>query len=318
MNTLLKFVLDSFPPPRYIMMPSAGVDISPNSIKVLTGKFTTSGCIPEGFDEVYLSPGTIVGGSIENKKEVVSVLRELKKKHKLHFISASIPEDALYLYTQDVSGAWKRSAIEQQIEFAFSEHVPFPASEAVYDYDVVTFEYGKGVVSVTAAPRKTIESYEAVFKEAGLTPLHMELEAHAIARSVCSGEDVVEMVVDVGHKRAGIIITKNAIPVFSITMDTGSDNAPAVVEACKTHFTFWDTRTDADGKRIERIERVILAGGGASLEIQDALTRHIPVPIEFANVWQHLFSTSEYIPEVEAKASLSFATLSGLLLNNKA
>lgn len=318
MQTLTRWVVRAFPAPSYLMMPSTAVDISPNSIKILTGHFSPLGCLPQEFDEVFLPEGAIADGGVKDEREVVTALTSLRERHNLRYVAVSIPEDALYLYTLQVEGALTQDTIMQQIEFTFSEHVPFTASDAVYDFDVVdTYHNSGGLVSVTAAPRQTIESYEHLLSSAGLVPKTLELEAHAITRSVCCMCSDVEIVVDVGHNRAAVIVAKRAIPIFTATIDGGGQDEATVITGVKKHFTFWDTRSDEKGRRVERVARVLLCGGGASAKLAATLRKELGVAVEPARVWQHLFDTDDYIPSIPAEQSKSMATLAGLLLNNK-
>jgi len=43
----------------------------------------------------------------------------------------------------------------------------------------------------------------------------------------------------------------------------------------------------------------------------------VDADVKVANVWQNLFSTEDFIPNIPAGESLAMATLAGLLLNNK-
>lgn len=318
MSLFAQWLWRAFPVPRYLLMQATAVDISPNSIKVLTGTFTDKGCLPLVFDEIFLPPGAIERGVIHDTATIIAALSELKGRHSMEYVAVSIPEDALYLYTLEIAGPLEHKAVLQQIEFTFSEHVPFGIESAIYDFDVVERYSGGGVVSVTVAPQETIQTYESLLTQAGLQPTVLELEAHAIARSVCCACRDVEMVVDIGHARTAVILTKHSVPIFTATIDAGVDGMDEVVTGCKRHFTFWDTRSDTQGRRVERVARVILCGGGATEPFAQALRQAISAEVLITDVWQHLFSTHEYIPSILQEDSKSMATLAGLLLSNKA
>ncbi len=321
-KTIKNWLVDSFPAPSLMMMPAAALDISPNSVKYLDAQYTAIGCLPGTFNEAFLPEGTIVDGAVQDRAALISALKELQEKGGHSFAFVAIPENALYLYTLQLAGRLSDAAIIQQIEFSFKEHVPLPLSEAIYDFDRVGVTRTGTIVSVTVAPRVVIEDYQRVLSEAGFTTRAIELEAYAVARSIsASGTGAakrgIEMIVDIGYSRAGIMVTKNGLPIFSITIPGGSQAMETVLDECKKQYAFWDTRTNAKGKRIERIMRV-LATGGTSRELVAPLGKAIGREVELANVWQNLFSSDNYISAIDARDAQAMATLAGLLLLNKA
>ncbi len=309
--------ITAFPAPSFLTMPAAALDISPNSIKYLDCIYTAQGYIPRDFQEVFLPEGAINNGRVVNYDAFVHSLRELKHKSKRKFAFVAIPENALYVYTLRLKGRLHTQAIMQQIEFSFNEHVPLPLNEAIYDFDIVGMTHSATVVSVTAAPKDVIDGYVAALYDAGFQPRVVELEAYAVARSIAKADKVgVEMIIDIGYSRAGIIITKHGIPIFSVTIAGGSKNISIVLEECKKQYTFWDTRTNKKGRRIERITNVFVTGGTSSAyisKISEAIGRRVYL----ANVWQNLFDTDDYIPTIDADKAQSMATLAGLLILNK-
>lgn len=318
MERLKRWCIDAFPAPGYLTMPAAALDISPNSVKYLDGAYTAKGCLPGAFDEVFLPEGTIQDGVLANPAALRDALQQLQRAHKKKFVFVAIPENALYLYTLHIQGRPTQAAIKHQVEFSFKEHVPLTLEDALYDFDIVSVERGGTLVSVTVAPRDIIASYEQVLHDAHFTPRAIELEAYAVARAVSHPEVTgVEMIVDLGFKRAGIIILKNGLPIFTITSHCGSQCPEEVADEARKQYTFWDTRTNEKGKRIERVSQVSLCGGAADLERAALLSDVLGTPVEMANVWQNLFHTDDHIPMIDADEALSMATLAGLLMNNK-
>ncbi len=319
MNKLQKWLIDAFPAPKYLTMPAVAIDISPNSVKYLEGKYASKGCLPQKFNEIFLEKGTIEDGSVKDVEAFTKALKKLQRKNKYKFAFVSIPENALYLYTMRLKGLPSHSSIAQQIEFAFSEHVPIALKDAVYDYSIIDTAHNVTTISVTVAPVNLITTYEQVLNDAGFLVRSIELEAYAISRAAVSNSvrHHTEMIVDVGYERAGVIVVKNGLPIFTATVQGGSKNPQMIIEECKKQYTFWDTRTDSKGRRIERISNVTLCGGGASKNLKELLSNTLGKKVVMANVWQNLFDIDDYIPEIDAKESLSMTTLAGLLLNNK-
>jgi type IV pilus assembly protein PilM len=319
-SRLKSWLIDAFPVPNYMMMPAVALDISPNSVKYLDYHYSSGGCLPRDFKEVFLPEGTIVDGMVKDMEALTNALKEVRAGSSRKFTFVAIPENAIYLYTIQINGRPNHSAIMQQIEFSFSEHVPLPLDDAVYDFDTVGVTRNTVVVSVTAAPKELIVGYERALAAAGFSVRSIELEAYAVARSVTKNTTTaspgVEMIVDVGYSRAGIIIVKNNIPIFSITTPGGGKQIDRVLEECKQQYAFWDTRTNAKGKRVERVSKVTLTGG-ASKELFSPLGEALGREVEQADIWQNLFDINEHIPSIDATMAQGMSTLAGLLVKNK-
>ena len=321
-KNIKNLLINAFPAPRYMTMPAIALDISPNSVKYLDAKYMAKGCLPGRFKEVFLPEGTIIDGVVKDSEALTNALKELKEDN-YKFAFVAIPENALYLYTLHLKGKLNNTAIMQQIEFSFNEHVPIHLNEAIYDFDKIGNTRDGTVVSVTVAPKVVIEGYKQALDKAGFIIKSIELEACAVTRAIslrqsCCGKSQggVEMIVDIGHSRAGIIMVKNSLPIFSITLAGGSQKIDKVLKECKKQYTFWDTRTNNKGKRIERIEKVSITGG-KSKDFVKSLSDALGAEVQIANVWQNLFDINEHIPTIDATESQAMATLAGLLLKNK-
>ncbi len=317
-DVLSNWIVDAFPVPRYMRMPSAALDISPNSVKYLDCKYTSKGFLPTDFKEVFLPEGTIVDGIVKDEEVLSKALSEIREQSVRKFVFVAIPENALYLYTVVLKGSPSRKEILHQVEFSFKEHVPISLENAIYDFDIVGRSKNGTLVSVTVAPKSVINKYERVLSSAGFVTRVIELEAHSVARSVSDSILTigVEMVVDIGYQRAGIIIIKKGLPIFSITIPGGSKMVAEVIDECKKQYTFWDTRTNSKGRRIERISRVTVCGG-AGKEVVESLREVLNRDVAFANVWKNLFNIDDYIPNINSDEAQGMATLAGLLLKNK-
>ncbi len=320
MHSLKRWYVDAFPPPDFLTMPAAALDISPNSIKYLEGDYTSAGCALGSFQEVFLRSGVIVDGKISDMEEFVNSLKKIREVSEKEFLHISIPENSVYLYSVTLKDIHDADDIMYQIEFSFNEHVPVSINEVWYDFDIVNRNSAGVLVSVTAAPRQVVSEYERAVISAGFFPKAIELETYAVARSVSDktheNASGIVMIIDMGYSRASIIIAKNGIPIFSITVPGGSKSVSDVVSECKAQYMFWDTRTNSRGKRIDRVKEVLVTGGSGRL-ILEPLKRELQVDIKLANVWRNLFDTDMYIPAIHEKESHSMATLAGLLLKNK-
>ena len=104
-----------------------------------------------------------------------------------------------------------------------------------------------------------------------------------------------------GAKSAGTEIVANTVSVLA-------------GEVAK-HYRYWDTRRNEKGERVTPVERVFIVGGSANIRgIVDYIAERVQAPTEKPNVWQNVCSFEEYIPPIDRKTSLQFATAIGLAL----
>lgn len=82
-------------------------------------------------------------------------------------------------------------------------------------------------------------------------------------------------------------------------------------------YRFWDTRRDEHGNTMTPISRVVLVGGSASLKgVVDYVAGRVQAKTERGNVWQAVCRFDDYIPPIDRRASLRYATAVGLALRS--
>jgi Tfp pilus assembly PilM family ATPase len=91
--------------------------------------------------------------------------------------------------------------------------------------------------------------------------------------------------------------------------------AAALADEVARHYHYWDTRRNEHGERMTPVGRVVLVGGSANLKgLDDYIASRVQAPTERGDVWQHVASYDEYIPPIDRRHSLQFATAIGLAL----
>jgi len=232
-----------FPPPEFLSMPAAGIDISDSSIKYLDATYTPGGLVPRVFDTKRLSPGIVLDGVVENKPALADALRELRGQNERHFANVSLPEELVYLYTLEVPTAHSHKDVMQVVEFSLSEHVPIPVGNAVFNYDILRRRGDITDISITVFPKDVIEGYKEAFEESGFHVKSFELEAQSVARSIIPVDvEGVSMIIDFGRTRTGITIALGQVPVFSTTVKVGGN---ALTEAIMQHYATSEEEADA-------------------------------------------------------------------------
>lgn len=216
-------------------MPSVGLDISEHTARFVE-LVTKKGKIQIGrHGEQVIPEGTFSLGEIKDVGTLRSALIALRREYDLSFVRVSLPEEKAYLFRTEVPHLSPEETREN-IAFQLEEHVPIGAADAVFDYSIVNPLFGKISASmrevvVSVFPRNFIESYISVLDGAGLTPLSLEMEASAMARSLVPQNNLkTYMIVDFGYKRTGIIIVSRGAVHLSTTVDIGGEALTEAIE----------------------------------------------------------------------------------------
>ena len=342
-----------FPPPPYLALPGAGVDVSAGSVRAIA--FGWRG-VPAVVlcEKVGLPEGVVVGGEIEKPDALVDVLRTFRLKHRIRFAHASLPERKAFLYQTLVPSG--EHDLRGAVEFDLEAHVPIPPAEAVFDFEPVRRVEAGTVVSVTAYALRVVESYRDAFRRAVIAVLSFEVESQAIARSIIAPDDRGHtiLIVDFGRLTTRIAIADHGVAAFTATIDVGGDALTAAVmkhfkveapeaetiknergflegaenrelyEALMTtvsvlkdeitkHIAYWGSTDDAVPR--QAVDRILVVGGNANLKgLPEYLSRVTALPVKVANVWTNAFSLDNYVPAIAREASLEYATAAGLAL----
>lgn len=215
-----------FPPPRFLTMPSVGVDISDHSVRFVE-LLGTPGAFKVGrFGRAPIADGVLSYGNIKQSRQLSDILRGVKDKHRLDFVRASLPEEKAYVFETMVPEL-SREETHENIAFQFEEHAPISATDALFDFvylpkDPAHANKNERAVMVSAFPRAVVESYVAAYEDAGLKLLSIEMESDAIARSLVPRTDQgTYMLVDFGQQRTGLSIVSNNVVQFTSTVDVG-------------------------------------------------------------------------------------------------
>lgn len=357
-NSFNRFFLKFFPPPDFLAAPSFGLDISDESLKFVELIKTKKGIRVGRYGERAIPPGVIESGKITDSRRMEEILLILRKKEGIKSVRVSLPEEQVYLFQLRLEKMGLKN-IREGIELALEEHVPIPAQDAIFDYDLIKENNQNLEVQVATIPKNIIENYLLIFQHSDISVQSFELEAQAISRAVIAKGDLgTYMIVDFGKKRTGIFIVSNGIVMFASTLDVGGvmlanmiaksfnvtfaeaekmkqeyglqrnvankeifavllNSVSILRDEIAKHFLYWQTHKDEEGKSNPPIKKIILCGGDSNLiGLADYISVSMKSPVEMANVWTNIADTKNYIPEINFKQALAFATALGLALEN--
>lgn len=101
--------------------------------------------------------------------------------------------------------------------------------------------------------------------------------------------------------------------IFAVLLNSVSVLRDEIVK----HFLYWNTHKDDEGKNNPLIKKIIFCGGDSNLTgLSDYISVSVKSTAEMANVWANIVNTENYIPEMNQRQALAYATALGLALRN--
>ncbi len=322
MHSSLFFKL--FPPPTFLVMPHAGLDISDDAIRCIQYHRTSHGLTISKYAAQQLPAGLIDGGDIKDEAQFSSILSAFVKKNGISYAKVSLPEEKAYLFQTDVPSA-DFSSIAQNIEFKLDQNVPLSAPDAIFQFDLMPEAVTGGLLraSVSVVPRTYVERYMTILRAADLVPVAFEVAPKSIvAACIAPHSTDTYLVVHVMNKKTGLYIVSEGVVCFTSTIGWGSAELDAangskplpqaLTSEINRVYSYWSTRPDVHtdiseiivvGSRAEECEALIKSQSG-----QDLSQAVLP------DVWHNAFDFNEYVPPVTRTDSLEYAIAAGLAL----
>jgi Tfp pilus assembly PilM family ATPase len=322
---------------------SCGVDISGSSVKWLTLVRDRNGERRVGtWGEVPLIGGIVEHGRVRNLDALSAALREIvPHMGEPEHATVALPAEVACIFSFAAPEAPK-SQVLRLAEFELESRMS-DTEDAIYDVQPVA----AGVYGVVAYPG-AVRSYMSACKAARITPWRVESQAQAIARAVCP-EVEAAFIVDMGRSATGLALVRSGVPVAAETVAIGGEAVLRAVQraglALEDAVRFCaEEGLDARASRVEsaamqqvvsllaeRIDRfsrvapgrtkarsdaaIVLVGGGANMKgLPEYLGRHLRAPLMLGNIWVAVTDFSRYVPPIDKKTSLQFATALGLAL----
>jgi len=265
-----------FPPPRFLTMRPAGLDISDEIIRLVSLKEGPTGLEVEHFAEKHLPDGVISAGDIKNPEKLKAALIALKKEHDLTFVRVSLPEEKAYIIRVKVPVTDEKD-IRGNLELQLEEQVPIPVMEAVFDYDIIKKHKDSFEVSLSVLPRNVVDVYLSVFKNTGITPVSFEIESQAIAKCVIpKGETGTSMVVDFERTKMSMSVVSEGVVRFTSSFALGSNAlTEAIVKSMKVSTEEAETLRVTKGISVKEEDQNLFVSMVPMLAImRDEINRH--------------------------------------------
>ncbi len=342
-SSLVRKIFTTFlPPPVFLEMPAVGFDISDEYIRFAELKPRGSRFELGKYGQEQLPKDVVEEGYIKNKEAFAKILTDIRKKHDLKYIKASLPEEKAYLFKTQIP-MMGESDIRGALQFKIEENVPIALQDAIYDFRIINTNEHDSLhidVGVTVMHAKVIRSYMNAFTAAGLIPLELRTEAQAIAHTIVpQGNMDTHIVVGVRETKTVFAIVSRHVVQFTSTIAIGGGaiaesikNQPGNVEKHDSSdmfkslvnassvlkdevqklFVYWESR--AEGGENKQIQHIIVSGANTLLGIDKYLAQSFPVSVTVANAWVNISAADDEVPPLTHTESLDFVPALGLAL----
>ncbi len=308
------------PPPRFLAMPAAGIDISDAFVRAISFSGSLGSLHVDWWAEEPLPKGAVVGGAISRREQLVSVLKKIQSARSIRFVRAALSEQQAYVFETEAPTALAEA--HTAIGLHLEEQVPIRSNDSVFAIEPILHRRNNTALSryvAVAAPRAASESYASAFRDAGLSLLSLESEAETVARAVSPAKnDRPILVINLSEDDAGLFIVCGRLARFSTTIpltaeETARDPGALAREAARV-CAFWEgEHGNVDGAPRSAVACGAGAGDARTLA---SLASVLHMPVEPALVWRHALSVEHAAPALPQRDALRFASAIGLALGS--
>jgi len=331
-----------------------GLDIGTYSIKIVQLEKKRDGHRLVAFGS---GPSTGKGLLSESEADLTALATVIKKIHreakiKTRHVVAALPQDQVFtrtVVTPKLSEEELRSALKWEAE----QFIPIPLAEVTIAHQVVgrvkEAKKEKQRVLLVAAPNRLIEKMTTVLEAADLTPISLETEIIAIARSLVPPNGGPVLVADLGARATDAAIVEKNLVTFVQSIGAAGET---LTRAMETQLGLGASQAEAykkaygaDPQKLEgrllkviepvlakiigeiektiqffqsqsgkKVTRVILTGGTAALpDIASLLTKKLNLEIQVGDPFGQVIK-GDLAGKVPSQGAFIFAVAAGLAL----
>ncbi len=249
---------------------SIGLDIGSSYIKTVKLKESKGGYELELFDIHPLPPELVVDGSIIDSLRLTDSIKEMIKKAGIKSKEAviSISGHSSVIIKRISLPEMSEEELSESIKFEAEQYVPFDIDDVNLDFQIIgpKEEAGQMDVILVAVKKEIINEYTSVVKEAGLTPIIVDIDSFALENMYGINYEIEAeknvALLNIGASTINVSILKGGISVFTRDSSLGSN---IHAEALQREFNI-PYETAERLKRGESVENVAEEDAHAVIE----------------------------------------------------
>lgn len=334
-----------------------GVDIGSSAVKLVQLKESKGVYRLQAYGVKKLPGAAIVDNAIIDSPAVVDVVTELlaETKVKVRNVATSISGHSVIIRKISLP-TMPEDELEKSIQYEAEQYIPFEINEVFLDFQILGADPedpSQMKVLLVAAKKDFVNDYLAVFREAGLNPVVVDIDGFATQNMFEAnyglGDEEVFGLVNMGASAININIIKGGESVFTRDIQTGGNSINEELqkrlglteedaERAKLGFAV-DGVDPAALKEIvadtagniaqevqrsldffsatsadERVQKVFLAGGVSKMAaVAESLQARLGIPIEIVDPFKGIVASAKDEEEL-AKVGPTLSVALGLAM----
>ncbi len=208
-----------------------GIDVGSSAIKVVRLRESRGAFHLENIGIMPLDPETIVDNTIMDSTAIVDSIQNLltAMKIKTKRVATSVSGHSVIIRKISLP-VMTDAELEASIQWEAEQYIPFDISEVNIDFQIIgpdAKDPSQMNVMLVAAKKDFVDDYTAVFAEAGLEPVVMDIDCFAVENMFDYNygfvDDEVVALIDLGDSATSVNVLKGQTSVFTRDIQTGGN-----------------------------------------------------------------------------------------------
>ena len=208
-----------------------GIDVGSSAVKLVRLRESRGNFHLVNIGIMPLAPETIVDSAIMDSTAIVGAIQNLMTgmKVKAKRVATSVSGHSVII-RKIVLPVMTEAELEASIQWEAEQYIPFDISEVNIDFQIIgpdVKDPSQMNVILVAAKKDFVDDFVAVFIEAGLEPMLMDIDCFAVENMFDYNygfvEDEVVALIDMGASATSVNVLKGEASVFTRDIQAGGN-----------------------------------------------------------------------------------------------
>ena len=208
-----------------------GIDIGSSAVKVVCLHESRGAFQLESIGIMPLNPETIVDNTIMDSTAIVDVVQNLLSSLKIKSKKVATSVSGHSVIIRKISlPVMTDSELEASIQWEAEQYIPFDISEVNIDFQILgpdPKDPSQMNVMLVAAKKDFVDDHTALFVEAGLDPVVMDIDCFAVENMFNYNygfvDDEVVALIDLGASATSVSVLRGETSIFTRDIQTGGN-----------------------------------------------------------------------------------------------
>ena len=208
-----------------------GVDIGSSSVKIVRLRESRGAFHLENLGIMPLGPEAIVDNTIMDSPAIIDAISNLLGSMKIKSKKVATSVSGHSVIIRKISLPLMTEAeLDSSIQWEAEQYIPFDIAEVNIDFQIVgpdPKDPAQMNVMLVAAKKDFVEDHTAIFTEAGLEPVVMDVDCFAVENMFDYNygfvDDEIVALIDLGANATNVNVLKGETSVFTRDIQTGGN-----------------------------------------------------------------------------------------------